>query len=466
MVTITDVFDSAMQHHKAERLTNAKTLYERVIAQQPQHSDALHLLGLIEHQLGKPDIATQLMRRAIAINAAPGYHFSLGEVLFQQGDYVGALSSYQSAVSLASTFARAHAGIGNALFQLGNLEAACDAYRRALSLRDDLSGVHSNLGLASADLGRLDAAMKHYRRAIELNPDFADAHNNISLALLLQGQFAEGWMHHEWRWRVRGLPIGVRHFERPPWRGEPLNEQHILLHAEQGAGDTVQFVRYAPLVAARGGRVLLEVQPELKRLIGTMSGVEQVISRGEPIPVFTRHCPLMSLPLVFNTELATIPCDVPYLRPDAGQVEIWKTRFGTFRAGLHVGLIWGGRPEHRVDRKRSIPLATFAPFSAVDNVVYFSLQKGPAAAQITDPPAGLLLHDIAPDLSNFADTAAAIAALDLVITVDTSVAHVAGAIGKPGLDLASPRPRLALAPRSRRQPLVSDRTPLPPAYGR
>jgi Tfp pilus assembly protein PilF len=428
-MTITNAFDAAVQRHKAGMLNNAKALYEQVLAAQPRHSDALHLLGLIENQQGKPGLATQLIRRAIAINAAPPYHFSLGEVLFEQGDNLGALEAYQSAVSLAPNFARAHAGIGNALFQQGNLEPACDAYRRALALREDLAGVHSNLGLALADLGQLEIAMKHYRRAIELNPDSADAHNNISLALLLQGQFAEGWMHHEWRWRVQGLPIGVRHFERPPWRGEPLNEARILLHAEQGAGDTVQFVRYAPLVVARGGRVLLEVQPELKRFMLTMSGVEQVISRGDPIPVFTRHCPLLSLPLVFGTELDTIPSEVPYLRPDANELENWNARFRIF-PGLHVGLVWGGRPEHRVDRKRSIPLAAFAPLATVDNVVYFSLQKGPAAAQITEPPAGLVLHDIAADLNDFADTAAAIAALDLVITVDTSVAHVAGALGK------------------------------------
>jgi Tfp pilus assembly protein PilF len=430
MATIAEVFDTAIQHHKAGLLDKAKASYEQVLAAQPLHPEALHLLGLIEHRLGKPDTATQLIRKAITINGAPRYYYGLGNVLSQQGDYGGALACFRSAVSLAPNFARAHAALGDALFQQGEIEAACAAYRRALALRPNMASVHANLGLASMDLGRLDTAVEHCRRAIALNPDLSDGHNNLGLALLLQGQFAEGWVHHEWRWRVKDLRIGVRRFERQPWDGAPLNGAHILLHAEQGVGDTVQFVRYVPLVVERGGRVLLEVQPELKRFIGSMSGVEQIISRGEPLPSFTAHCPFMSLPLAFGTEPATIPSQVPYLRPDAAQVEKWNARFKRL-PGLRVGLVWGGRPEHRRDRARSIPLAAFAPLFRVDKTVYFSLQKGSAAAQIATPPPGLPLHDVAPKLDDIADTAAAIAALDLVISVDTSVAHVAGAIGKP-----------------------------------
>ncbi|MGH7248504.1 MAG: tetratricopeptide repeat protein, partial [Pseudomonadota bacterium] len=339
MPTITEVFDTAKQHHEAGQLKKAKALYEQVLAALTLHPDALHSLGLIEHDLGRSDTAMYLIREAIAINGAPRYHYSLGNVHYDQGNYAGALACFRAAVSLAPNFARAHAGLGNALFQQGELTGAIAAYRRALSLREDLPGVHANLGLALMDLGELDAAIEHCRRAIALNPDFADGHNNIGLALLLQGRFAEGWIQHAWRWHIRGLRIGEKRFARQPWRGAPLDGAPILLHAEQGAGDTVQFVRYAPLVAARGGRVLVEIQPELKRLIGTVSGVEQVIGRGETLPAFTEHCPLLSLPLAFGTELATIPSQVPYLRPNAAEVAAWNTKFEKL-TGRRVGLVW------------------------------------------------------------------------------------------------------------------------------
>ncbi len=246
---------------------------------------------------------------------------------------------------------------------------------------------------------------------------------------MLKGDFAAGLPHHEWRWRVGGLQIGERRFDQPAWRGEPLNGRRILLHAEQGAGDTLQFVRYVPLLTQRGGRVVIEVQPELKRLAMSVQGVEEVIGHGERIPAFERHCPLLSLPLAFGTTVASIPGEVPYLTAPAPLRADWRARLAA-SSGPRIGLVWAGRPEHRRDRDRSIALSALAPLGAT-GATFFSLQKGPAAAQAKNPPPGMVLYDLGDALGDFADTAAAMSALDLVITVDTSTAHLAGATGTP-----------------------------------
>lgn len=463
-MTVAEALVAAVEHHQSGRLSEAEALYRQIIAIEPQHADALHLLGVLAHQTGHHHSAARLIEGAIALNGeAARYHVSLGDVLramqqraeamqsyrraidrdptsaaahcglggleYINNDYAGAAKSFRAAVSHAPDWADAHTKLGDALFQTGGLEEAVDCYRRALELDPRHASSHCNLGLALYDLGLLDEAIAHCARAIELRPDFADAHNHLGLALLLKGDLAAGLPHHEWRWRVGGLRIGERRFDQPAWRGEALNGRRILLHAEQGAGDTLQFLRYAPLVAERGGRVVIEVQPELKRLARSLRGVEDVIARGESIPAFERHCPLMSLPLAFATTMASIPGEVPYLAAPAPLRADWRARLAA-NPGPRIGLVWAGRPEHRRDRDRSIALAALAPLAAT-GATFFSLQKGPAAAQAENPPAGMVLHDLRHALGDFADTAAAMSALDLVITVDTSTAHLAGATGNP-----------------------------------
>ena len=464
MTNAAEALASAFQHFKSGELGEAEALCRKIIAAQPQQADALHLLGVIAHQTGHYEPAVKLLGRAIAINgAAAQYHNNLGNSLLalkrraeaMQGyrraveidpsmaiaqyglglleygnkDYAGAAKSFRAAVAHAPNMAQAHAYLANALFQMGSLEEAIDSYRRAIALDPNDAVAYSNLGLALQDLGSLDEGIEYCRRAIALKPDFPAGHNHLGLALLLKGDFAAGLPHHEWRFQVRGLRIGGRRFERPAWRGEPLNGARILLHSEQGAGDTLQFLRYAPLVAARGGRVIVEVPRELKRIAMSVKGVEQVNSAGEALPAFDQHCPLLSLPLAFGTTVATIPGDTPYLAAPELLVAEWRARLAS-GASPRVGLIWAGSPDHRCDRARSIALATLAPLAAT-GATFYSLQKGPAAAQTKSPPPGLVLHELGAPLGDFADTAAAMSALDLVISVDTSPAHLAGAIGKP-----------------------------------
>ena len=463
-LTVAEAFAAAVEHHNSGRLGEAEGLYRQIIATEPHHADALHLLGVLAHQSGHHQSAVRLFDRAIAINGdAARYHYSLGEALqaikrtaqarqsyrraidknptmaaayyglgrleYNNNDLADAIASFRAALAHAPTMIDAHATLGDALFKMGDLEAAVDCYREVLRLNPEHAACHSNLGLALQDMGMPDEAIEHCKRAIALRPKFAAAHNNLSLALMLKGEFAAALPHHEWRLRI-GDPEGKRQrFKQPAWRGEPLNGRRILIHVEQGAGDTLQFLRYVHLLAERGGHVIVEVQPELKRLAADLQGAEVVIGRGDPLPAFDEHCPFLSLPLAFATTPASIPAAIPYLAAPEPLRNAWRTRLETL-SSPRIGLVWAGRPEHRRDRDRSLALSALAPLS-IAGATFFSLQKGPAAAQAKSPPPGMVLHDLGDELGDFADTAAAMSALDLIITVDTSTAHLAGAIGRP-----------------------------------
>jgi hypothetical protein len=276
-------------------------------------------------------------------------------------------------------------------------------------------------------LGRLDEARASFDRAVGIRPDFAQARWNRAQAMLLAGDFAQGWREHEWR--LKAHPELQRAFAQPLWLGEvPLDGKTILLHAEQGLGDTLQFCRYAPLVAARGGRVVLEVQKPLVDLMRDLPGVAAVVARGEPLPDFDLHCPLLSLPLAFGTRLDTIPAQMPYLGAPAERAAGWEARL-TKRP--RIGLVWSGNAGHKRDRARSIPLYALMPVFDLDAATFVSLQKEARAADAAVLKQTAKLIDVGAELETFADTAALIRQLDLVIAVDTSVAHLAGALGKP-----------------------------------
>lgn len=271
-------------------------------------------------------------------------------------------------------------------------------------------------------------ALAAYRRALAIDPHHAGAHFNLGWELLRQGQFEEGWREYEWRWRWKKFGHPPRAFGQPQWRGEPLDGARILLHAEQGYGDTIQFVRYAPLVARRGGVVIVEADRSLARLLATVPCVAQVVAKGESLPAFDWHCPMMSLPLAFGTTLDTIPAEVPYVHLEAGS----SGPANAADSRTRVGIVWAsGSPDDARYQRRSIPFELLAPLRQIDAVQWYSLQKGPAAAAVAASPAAWPIIDLSPSIHDFADTARFIAGLDLVISVDTSVAHLAGAMGKP-----------------------------------
>jgi hypothetical protein len=274
----------------------------------------------------------------------------------------------------------------------------------------------------------LDEAQAQCSQALAIEPEHADARFSQAYLLLLTGRLAQGWREYEWRFRRKGRGEGT--LSRPRWDGAPLEGRTVLLRAEQGLGDTIQFVRYAALVNERGGKVVVQCQPQLASLLATCPGVDRVVAVGDPLPEFDVHIPLMSLPLVFGTTLESIPVKTPYLWPDEAALARWKDELGGERA-LKVGIAWQGSPSQLFDRARSIPLAQFADLAGLDGVQLYSLQLGPGREQLATWNVTRPIVDLGDRLGDFNNTAAIMRNLDLVVTCDSSPAHLAGALGVP-----------------------------------
>lgn len=356
---------------------------------------------------------------------SPSELVARGDYLFERDDLTGAMAYYRSALQLDPDDTHACHSLGALSLVIGDFSCAVQCYRQLLKQRPDVAEFHCHLGNALFFGGDIEQGARHFRRALQLDPGYVEANLGMAFAYLTQGNFLPGWAYYEQR-----LDGGTqsRNALGPRWNGDALHGRTILLHAEQGLGDTLQFVRYAPMVAARGGRVVLEVQPALRQLLSTLGNIDEIISQGKIYSEIDTHCPLMSLPAVFGTTLATIPAPSPYLHAEPQRVQTWLRRIkSTFP---RVGLVWAGEPRHRRDRQRSIPLSMLALLSSA-GASFFSLQKGPAAEQLKRLPPEFRIEDLEALSSDMSDTAAAIMALDLVISVDTSVAHLAAALGKP-----------------------------------
>jgi tetratricopeptide (TPR) repeat protein len=414
------------------RLDEAVAAYHKAIALSPRFPKAFYNLGNALVSRGQLDEAIAAYRQAIALRLNHAVaHSNLGNALKDRGQLHEAIASYRLAIAMQPDYPEAHSNLGNALQNNGQLDEAIAAHRRAVALNPELSGAHSNLGSALKDAGQLEAAIAAYRQAIILKSDFAEAHFNLALSLLLQGDFRSGWAEHEWRWKCKGVQSTFSHFSQPQWDGSDLTNRTILLHVEQGLGDAIQFVRYLPLVAERGAKVIFRCNPELRRLLEGNGGVATWLAPGEPAPPFDLHCPLLSLSRAFGTTLESIPARIPYVFADPKLSEFRRTELAAHSPALKAALVWAGSPTHKNDRNRSMKLADLVPLMHLPGVRCFSLQKGEAAAQATTLPEGIELIDWTSELTDFADTAALIANLDVVISVDTAVAHLAGAMGKP-----------------------------------
>jgi len=296
-----------------------------------------------------------------------------------------------------------------------------------------------NRGQSLAALNRHQDAIASYGRALALQPDLADAHFNAAISFLTIGDYARGFAEYEWRWKRTGM-AAPKAFRRPAWLGEtPLAGKTIVLHAEQGLGDTVQFVRYVPRLAQMGARVVLEVPPVLKELFGGLDGVTTVIGRGEPLPPYDAHCPLGSLPLAFRTDVASVPAEIPYLRATESHLAKWRPRLEALPSP-RIALAWSGNASHPNDRNRSLSLAQLEPLLSTPGLSFISVQRelrdGDAETLTRDPR----ILNLGPELNDFSDTAAVLTLTDLVISVDTAVAHLAGALGRPAFVLVPFQP--------------------------
>ncbi|WP_413196736.1 tetratricopeptide repeat protein [Pararobbsia alpina] len=392
------------------RPADALASFERAIALQPQIAEAWNNRACALRDLGQPEEAVKSCDRAIELRDA----------------YPDAWSNR-----------------ANALSDLNRPDDAKASYEQALAVQPEFADGWSNLGLTLVDLGDHEAALRCYERALAINPSHASAHWHQALCLLEMGRFEQGWPAYEWRWQRETLKHTRRMFPQPLWLGETsLEGKTILLHSEQGLGDTLQFCRYASRVAALGAKVVLEVPTELVRVCAQLKGVDVLVEEGQPLPDFDVHCPLLSLPLALKTTLDTIPADVPYLFADAQRSAQWRERIAPIAGDhLRVGLVWAGghRPHvpelRKNDARRSMSLDRLRGLFAIEGVQYFSLQKGSPAQQLdalrADPSIGDRIVDLTQDIHDFADTADFVDNLDLVISVDTSTAHLAGAMGKP-----------------------------------
>ncbi len=488
---------AAQAAHRAGRLAEAERLYRRILRAQPEQSDALHGLGIVQHQQGQHERALGFFARALRAGAATSQlHNNRANALSALGRIEEALGSLHQALALAPTDPALHYNVGNALMTLRRDAEALAAFTRAVSLDPSLlpawqnkGVVETRLGLHEAALATCDhlialqpnaqaarakrgeallalhrpadalpdlaaaaaqpgmgevqanhayalyatgegqAALRAADAALAQDPEFALAHWNAASICLSLGDYTRGWREYEWRWQDPAFRPRQQHFAQPLWLGDaPLAGRTILLHAEQGFGDTIQFCRYAPMVKALGARVVLQAPAPLRPLLATLEGVDQLSETGAALPDFDTHCPLMSLPLAFGTTLPTVPAGTPYLAADPARVARWRERLGPAR-GRRVGLAWSGLASFKGDVTRSAPLAALAALIR-PGVEYVAVQKDVRDTDLVAAEA-LGVRLFGPEITDFAEAAALSVLMDLVVSVDSAPAHLAGALGQP-----------------------------------
>ncbi len=467
-LSVDKAIDEASWNISAGEYQSAILLLEKAVRAAPFNPRIRHLLGESQAKMGILTEATYNLRKAVESDPQnPAFRASLAQALMPVNPNE-AVPHFLAAILAGSTNPEVFctltlillnqrleedalkvcdlglmacedrfALLGNravTLRHLGRREEALACCRQQEELQPDNPGLWSNMGCILSELGRLPESEEALRRACRLNPQHGGSHYNLAQILLVGGKYREGFHEYEWRWQSPGFKDKVRNFVQPLWDGGPLHGKRILLHAEQGAGDAIQFARYVPFVAKLGGQIALEVPASLVRLMKFLSGGHSVIAAGSPVGGFDTHCPLMSLALKFGTDLDSIP-PLPQFAIPADLKASWAQRLACDKP--KVAIVWAGNPTQQDDRTRSLPLRSLLPLTNFNDMEFFSLQVGAAAQQLkTAGPIGRI-RDLAPFLTDYAETAAAVSFMDLVISVDTSVAHLAGTLGKPVWTLVS-----------------------------
>ena len=413
---------------RAGRTAEAEPIFQRALALDPRHYDGLNNLGLVLDRLGRRDEAEEMLRRAIASAPERGEAVTnlaaLLRVAKRPADAEAVLRAALPALELYPGVLRE---LGMAAEEQQRYEEAIELYERAIALDPDDGDARECLGSMLLSLARYKEAQAAYEAAIERKPEKPGPHFSLGCILLLQQEFARGWREYERRLDIEGMAAMLAQVPGPRWTGEPLAGRRILLRGEQGAGDTLIFARYVPEVAALGGEVVLEVQAPLKRLMSRLAGVKEIVTQAEPVPPHDLQAMLGSLPLLLGRDA---PSGAPYLSADSERAAYWRQRLGP-RQKPRVGLVWAGNPKQASDPQRSIGLAPLVPLLDIEGVEFLSLQVGPRSADITALGLGKRLRDISGELTDYAETAAALAEIDLLISSDTSAPHLAGALGRP-----------------------------------
>ena len=434
-MSVDELLKKAVASHTAGNLQAAEQMYLQVLTQVPDHPDATHFMGVLAYNAGKNDLAIAYLKKAIEILPSnAGCFNNMGNVFQQQKKYQESLKWYEMAVRVKPGHKRAHNNIAVAYLNLGNLDKALLSVETALDLDPEYADAHNNHGEILRAMGNNDKALVAIDKAISLSPDMVNAHWNRALIWLLKGNFQDGWLAYEWRWR-RPTTRNRAFAHGAAWQGQEIKGKVLFVYEEQGLGDTLQFIRYLPMLQALGARVVFETAPALIRLVAAnrlydrlLVGLNKMDTR--PVDRFDFHVPLLSLPHILRTKIETIPDKIPYLTADSELSRIWKNRMSSDDS-FKVGLVWAGRSTHKNDANRSIHLSMFETLGRVTGVSFYSLQKEKYEKWTDMESPAFFEKDMGPEISDFADTAAIMDNLDLLISVDTSVVHLAGAMGKP-----------------------------------
>ena len=425
------LLDRARALYQAGNLGEAGTLAGQAYQADPDNADALFVLGMIAMRSERWDLGARLMDNAIRVQ--PGnflYHFHLAEALVRLRRLADAETHYLTSSRFKPDFGPAQVNLGNLRFSQGRHVEAVGCYEQAVRLDPDNVTALYNLGIIAQKYGEHEQALAFLDRALAVDGQAANIHTAKAFSLLMTERFAEGWSEYRWRWKLPNM--SPRICPVPPWRGEPPDNLRLYLYTEQGFGDALMFCRYLPLLRKQGATVLLECKPELLKLLTDSQLADRVTARqpGDETPPpfdYDRHLPLLDLPGLFGTTLATIPGPVPYLRTDPALVEKWARRLGAHDR-LRVGLSWSGNPEAAANPGRACAFADLRPLLAVPGVAFYSLQKGPPARELTDLADRPDIENLDPELTDFAESAALLENLDILISTDTAVVHLAGAL--------------------------------------
>ncbi|WP_321494917.1 tetratricopeptide repeat-containing glycosyltransferase family protein [uncultured Desulfobacter sp.] len=434
-MSVDTLLRTGIASHASGRLKEAEQFYRQVLAQVPDHPDANNFMGVLAYNVGKNDLAIAYIRKAIErMPLNSGCFNNMGNVFQQQEKYRESVKWYEMSVRIKPANKMAHNNIAVAYLNLGILDKALASVKAAIDIDPEYAEAHSNHGEILRAMGDNDGALVAINKAISLSADMVSANWNRALIWLSQGNFQDGWPAYEWRWR-RPTTRSRVFAHGTAWQGQDVKGKVLFVYEEQGLGDTLQFIRYLPKLQALGARVVFETGTSLIRLVADnrlydrlLVALKSVDTR--PVDRFDFHVPLLSLPHLLKTKIDTIPDTIPYLKADPALCRVWKNRISGDNS-FKIGLVWAGRPDHKNDVNRSIHLSLFETLGKIEGASFYSLQKEKHEKWTNMEGLTLFEKDLGPEISDFADTAAIIENMDLVISVDTSVVHLAGALGKP-----------------------------------
>ncbi len=432
---ISQLLDQGIRAHTNRDFPNAESCYRRILEIMPDHPDAIHFLGVLAHNVGKYDIAKNYIKRAIELLPEnDACYNNMGNLYQDMKLYDQAVDWYEKTIQLNPDNVKAYNNMGVAYTRLNEFDKAKTSLNKAVEMSPSYAEAMNNLGEVFRNTNQFDEALEWFNRSLKINPNYVEPVWNKALILLLLGHFSEGWQAYESRWQRPGARI--RLFDSgQPWQGEDLKDKTIFVYEEQGMGDTLQFIRFLPMLQRQGAKVIFETLPQMVRLLAEFEGFDRLwvgVKNKDTRPVdrFDFHVPLMSIPRILGIELHTIPAPVRYLSPPSELTEIWGNRI-RLQEKLKIGLVWAGSPMHKNDHNRSVRLSMFKQLKKIRSCCWVSLQKEKYEQWTDIDPVDMFNLDLGPQIYDFADTAAILEHIDLIISVDTAVVHLAAAMGKP-----------------------------------